>query len=98
MEGEQGAGGEGEVLGAFLRPAAPAGCAVRTTAVVGLEAAAVWAHRLAVRLRPADQSEAGLGLFLRHASDADQVDGLGGGGEEEVGAHNVSQMTLQGHK
>jgi hypothetical protein len=83
--GEQCAGGDGEILPASL--AAEPGSTIRAAAIVGVEAAAVRANRLAVRVRPADLAEHRFRLFVRHAEHLSEAQGLRCRGKEEVLGH-----------
>lgn len=86
VRGEQRARRDREILAAGA--AAEAGRAVGPTAVIGVHAATVAAHRLTGRLGPAEAPESGLGILVRHAHDLSEAHGLGAGGEEKVLSHS----------
>jgi hypothetical protein len=75
------------------------GRAVRTAAIIGVQAAARWANWRAACLRPADFSESHLGLGVRHAEHLREIERLGRSREKEVLRHvdtapNRANMTL----
>jgi hypothetical protein len=76
VRSEQRPGRDAEIL--FARSAAEARCALRAAAIVGVNAAAVGANRLAIRVRPADVAEHRLCLRVAHADDLNQRQALGG--------------------
>ena len=83
--GEQRPGRDREILfAAHAAVARRTGC---PAAIVGVEAAAVRANRLAIRLGPAVLGEGRFRLLIRHAEHLSEAQGLGGGGEEEVLGH-----------
>ena len=75
-------------------PAAEPGRAFQAAAVVGINAAAVRANRLAVGIGPTDAAEGHFGVGVFHREDLSQREGLGGLGKEEVLGHldNLSFM------
>jgi hypothetical protein len=82
VKGEQGARGRAEV--------APAGRAAEARRSIGSwagparRAAALWAHRRPIGLRPADRAEQRPGLRLLHPQDLLQADGPRRSGQEKV--------------
>jgi hypothetical protein len=87
VEGEQGAGGEREILAACL--AAEAERAVRAAGLVAGRALAVRAHRLAIRLGPAERGEQRLGFLVPHAQHGRQTQRSGTRGKEEMLGHRA---------
>ena len=57
---------------------------IRPASVIGIQAAAARAHRLAFGGEPTDLAERGFRLFVRHAEHLSEAQGLGCRGKEEV--------------
>jgi hypothetical protein len=68
-------------------PAAEAGSAFQAAAIVGINAAAMAANRLAFRFVPADAPKRHLGLLILHRENVRQGKVFGGARKEEMLGH-----------
>jgi hypothetical protein len=85
MAGEQRTGRNREIFAAG--PAAEPGRTLETAAIVGVNAAAMRADRLAVRISPTDAAERRFRLIVLHRENGRQRETFGGCGKEEMLGH-----------
>ena len=85
MEGKERSARNREISLAGL--ATEAQRAIRATALIGVQAAAMWADRRAVSLWPAHLAKHCLGFRVRHAEDLSEAQGLCRAGKEEMLRH-----------
>ena len=85
VAGKQRAGRDREVLHAS--PATEAGRAFEAAAIVGVNAPAMRADRLAVRIGPTDTAERRFRLIVLHRENGRQRKAFGGGGKEKMLGH-----------
>ena len=71
----------------FAGAAAEPGRALQAAAVVGVNAAAMAADRLAVRIGPTDTAECHFRVGVLHGENRRQREGFGGFGKEEMLGH-----------